>query len=99
MKAPRVLTPAEEIWHLVQEYAAINKIPIPLTDVRTCLDAIKEEKKALAAGIELPPPSKPSKPEYGSPEFWKAHWEKKKASGWVPKEKVKKASKPSENTS
>jgi hypothetical protein len=25
------------------------------------------------------------KPVYGSKEFWKAHWEKKKAAGWEPK--------------
>ena len=27
------------------------------------------------------------KPAYGSPEFWKEHWAKKKASGWTPKSK------------
>lgn len=30
-----------------------------------------------------------AKPSHGSPEFWKAYWEKKKANGWVPKSKVK----------
>jgi hypothetical protein len=29
------------------------------------------------------------KPVHGSPEFWKAYWEKKKANGWVPKGKSK----------
>jgi hypothetical protein len=28
------------------------------------------------------------KPAYGSKEFWKAHWEKKKAAGWAPKAKA-----------
>ena len=27
------------------------------------------------------------KSSYGSPEFWKDYWAKKKAAGWVPKEK------------
>lgn len=27
-------------------------------------------------------------PAYGSPEFWKAHWAKKKAAGWTPKAKA-----------
>ncbi|NBU05927.1 MAG: hypothetical protein EBT39_06210 [Sphingobacteriia bacterium] len=29
------------------------------------------------------------KPAHGSPEFWKAYWDKKKANGWVPKAKAK----------
>jgi hypothetical protein len=29
------------------------------------------------------------KPVHGSPEFWKAYWDKKKANGWVPKSKTK----------
>ena len=29
------------------------------------------------------------RPVHGSPEFWKAYWDKKKANGWVPKGKSK----------
>jgi hypothetical protein len=32
---------------------------------------------------------KPEKATYGSSSFWKEHWEKKKANGWVPKGKSK----------
>lgn len=32
---------------------------------------------------------KPVNPTHGSPEFWKAYWDKKKANGWVPKGKAK----------
>jgi hypothetical protein len=30
------------------------------------------------------------KASYGSPEFWKDYWAKKKAAGWVPKKSPKK---------
>ena len=79
-KAYCVPTPAEEIWIAVQEYSKFHKIPILVADAKACLDAIKEEKKPKAPEVYVTP-----KAYYGSPEFWKAHWEKKKANGWVPK--------------
>ena len=83
-KVPRVLSPAEEVWASVQEYAKIHNIGISPEDVKICLDDIKEEKKKMAEPIDMTP-SKPAKAEYGTPEFWKDHWAKKKANGWVPK--------------
>jgi len=53
------------------------------------------EKARILKGIaacdailkEKPQVTPISKPAHGSPEFWKAYWEKKKANGWVPKSK------------
>jgi len=41
-----------------------------------------------AALKEKPQVEKVGSPAHGSPEFWKAYWDKKKANGWVPKSKL-----------
>ena len=46
---------------------------------------IAEYKKIIdSSGIVEAPPAAPPKASYGSPEFWKDYWAKKKAAGWVP---------------
>ena len=58
----------------------------------TCIQEIAAATKQIAATPKemrfLEGPSKGGSPEYGSPEFWKAHWAKKKAAGWTPKAKA-----------
>ena len=67
-----VQTRAEEVFELVKEYYKLQGKEVP-----------KDEYDACIAEILAPPPpepvSKPSKPIYGTPEFWKAYWIKKKA--------------------
>ena len=87
-KVPKVLSPAEEIWQLVQDFAKLHGLTISAEDEKVCLDDIEEEKRKAGEPIDTTP-IKPANPEYGSKEFWKAHWEKKKANGWVPKPKPK----------
>lgn len=76
-KAAPVLKPhpetlAEEVWQLVQEWYATRGEPIPEEDRTACMTMLEEEK--------VTPPSLPApKPAYGTPEFWKAHWAKKRA--------------------
>jgi hypothetical protein len=83
--AVKTLTPAEEIFESVKEFYRLKGQPVPPSDIEDCLYFIKEE-----ANPKPPETFAPSKPTYGSPEFWKAHWEKKKAAGWVPKNQSKK---------
>ena len=55
------------------------------------------EKARIMQGIaacdailkEAPQVTVVTRPVHGSPEFWKAYWDKKKANGWVPKSKSK----------
>jgi hypothetical protein len=55
------------------------------------------EKARIMQGIsacdailkEAPQVTLVTRPVHGSPEFWKAYWDKKKANGWVPKGKSK----------
>lgn len=49
--------------------------------IAACDAILKESPQVTAVTNE--------KPVHGSPEFWKAYWEKKKANGWVPKGKSK----------
>jgi len=70
-------TLAEEVWLLVQEWYS-TRGEIPAEEVHACLQAIEEESAELAKPAEPVEPAKPAKPSYGTPEFWKAYWAKKK---------------------
>lgn len=92
-------TLAEEVWELVQEAYKLQGKGVPASEAKICLAEIakeKKEKKELAEklqkeAMEAPLNAPVGKPEYGSPEFWKAYWEKKRAAGWVPKKDQKKS--------
>lgn len=79
----RTPTPAEEVMALVQEYYRAQGKGVPAADMMACLENIKQEKKDVAA--EESRPFVAPKAEFGSPEYWKDYWAKKRAKGWVPK--------------
>ena len=70
-------TIAEEVWYLVREWYRVRGIPVPPSEEKECLEAIAAKDNPLPSEpvADLPP----SKPVYGTPEFWKAWWAKKKA--------------------
>ena len=68
-------TQAEEVWQLVQEWYAGRLEPVPEEDRTACLKMLEEECVPAVAAA----PAAAPKPAYGTPEFWKAHWAKKRA--------------------
>jgi hypothetical protein len=58
-----------------------------------CIQEIAVATKQITATPKelrfLEGPVATGSPAYGSPEFWKEHWAKKKAAGWTPKAKAK----------
>lgn len=93
------LTEAEYIYESVKYWYKKNGLDIPETDKEWCEEFIKQEKKEakeIQAFLDNPPPPKPEelpKPTFGSPEYWKDYWAKKKAAGYVTKKDAAKASK------
>ena len=76
----------EEVWLLVQEWYANHNLPISFEDSDTCLTAIEEERLSMPLQTiqaiqeqEKQKQKQKQKPSYGSPEFWKAYWAKKRA--------------------
>ena len=89
---PIPVTIAQETLANVKEWYRIQGKPVPKEDMDACLLMLKEEQeeadritKQLQEWAENPPPPSPIKAEYGSPEFWKDYWAKKKAAGFVSK--------------
>lgn len=73
-------TMGEEIWQLVQEWYATRGEPIPEEDRTECMRLLEEERVARDAPLPVATAAAaPAKPAYGTPEFWKAHWAKKRA--------------------
>ena len=85
--------PSEDIWTEVQLWCASRGIPVPPEDEEACMKMIAEEKATIQAIPEMLEKARaePSteKPSFGSPEYWKAYWAKKRESGWVPKKEKK----------
>ena len=93
---PIPVTIAQETIAILKEWCRLQGIPVPKEDMDACLLMLKEEQeeaervqKQLQEWVENPPPPSPIKPEYGSPEFWKDYWAKKKAEGYVSKKDLK----------
>jgi len=85
-----VLSDARSVWKEVQEWYKARGQGVPADESRECMRAITAEKAAAAAwAIELEKmaslPPAPQKAAYGTPEFWKDYWAKKKAAGYVSK--------------
>lgn len=120
VRTPKVRTPAEEVWLLVQQWYFSRGKHVPADEEKVCKDDIAKEAIQISydtAGIRLTmlkdalsettdfqkkaemmaqmaecqailaanPELKPAKAAYGSDSFWKEHWAKKKAAGWVSK--------------
>jgi hypothetical protein len=94
-KPKKPLTPANEIWQLVQDYSAAYGIPISPADAQACLAAIAEERAAAGRPPSPPPPPRTveealgPRPMWGDPLFWD-YWRKAKALGFVNEKKAKK---------
>lgn len=75
-KVAPLLTFGQEIEEAVREYCLMRNMPVTPEDLQACreIDGIEEaEYKKLAEAVTVP------KPTYGTPEFWREHWAKKKA--------------------
>jgi hypothetical protein len=86
--ARRTLLQSEEVFEEVKLWYKNLGQPVPLEDAKWCLAEIAAEKKEAAAFQEMlknPPPVEAPKPSYGTPEFWKQYWAKKRAAGFVSK--------------
>ena len=71
---------AEEVWQLVQEWYAGRLEPVPDEDRTACMKMLEEERaEREAPAVAAAAPAAAPKPAYGTPEFWKAHWAKKRA--------------------
>ena len=75
-KVAPVLTFGEEVEEAVRKWYHLRNMPVPPEDLQACreIDGIEEaEYKKVLATVAV------SKPTYGTPEFWREHWAKKKA--------------------
>lgn len=74
---PNPVTYEEEVTAGVIEWYMARGLPVPQEDLDACrgLDAAAAE----ATKAELAAPAPPPKPAYGTPEFWKEWWAKKRA--------------------
>ena len=75
-------------FECVKEEARMAKEELSYEKAADFVQRIAEYKKIIdSSGIVEAAPAAPPKASYGSPEFWKDYWAKKKAAGWVPKKK------------
>ena len=74
---PNPITFEEEVTAGVIEWYMALGLPVPQEDLDACkgLDAAIAAEAAVQAAKPAPPP----KPAYGTPEFWKEWWTKKRA--------------------
>ena len=75
-KVAPVLTLGQEVEEAVRTWYSVRNMPVPPEEIQVCreIDGIEEgEYKKVAASAAV------IKPTYGTPEFWKDWWAKKKA--------------------
>jgi hypothetical protein len=73
---------------LMNEEARLKKKEVSYEKVAEYVERIAAASKIIASMNEADRPVEPVlKVSYGSSDFWKQHWAKKKAAGWVPKKK------------
>lgn len=65
-----------------------DDVYIKSAEAMKIIAAAKKQIEATPKELRILETPSTDKPAYGSKEFWKAHWEKKKAAGWTPKEKA-----------
>lgn len=84
------LTEAEYIFASVIEWYRVRGIEIPEEDINWCEEYIKQELEEKERHIQLlNTPLPPEKPSFGSGDYWKDYWAKKKAAGYVTKKDAK----------
>jgi len=88
-------TPAEDVWKQVQQWYRDRGQAVPSEEAIACRKEIVNEKAAMKAAVEelevakVEAAAAPTKPLFGSGEYWKDYWAKKRAAGWVPKKEKK----------
>jgi hypothetical protein len=75
------LTKGQEVEELIREWYTTRNLPIPPEEIQICRNIDIEEAAAFKKFMEKPIDIKPA---YGTPEFWKDYWAKKKAKEAVP---------------
>ena len=81
-------------YELMKEEAVLEKKEICYEKAASFIERIAAANKIIVGTSESDRPKEvvtTSKASYGSSDFWKEHWAKKKAAGWVPKEKTPKS--------
>ena len=90
-RVPRVYTTvlATQVEEILREWHAEHGTTMPAEEYAACreIDAVEA---AEASRIEAAAAAAAAKPVYGTAEFWKAYWAKKRAGGDAPTVKVKK---------
>jgi hypothetical protein len=81
---------AAEVDALIREWYANLGQTISPEELKICRE-IDLAEVAQAARIEAAATASSAKPVYGTPEFWKAYWAKKKAGGATSSNKATKA--------
>jgi len=84
------LTQAEYIFASVIEWYRVRGEEIPDEDLNWCEEYLKQEAEEKIKSNELlNTPLPPEKPSFGSGDYWKDYWAKKKAAGYVTKKDAK----------
>ena len=84
------LTQAEYIFASVIEWYRSHETEIPEEDLNWCEEYLKQEAEEKIKSDELlNTPLPPEKPSFGSGDYWKDYWAKKKAAGYVTKKDAK----------
>jgi hypothetical protein len=82
----KYMTFAEQVIANIKEWYRVLGQSVPKEDLEVCEQVKKEEEDKHKEFQEyLASPYVPPKAQFGSPEYWKAYWEKKKANGYVSK--------------
>lgn len=82
MDIPRpkvVLTYRDQVIDNIYEWYMSRGQNVPREDLEACRDIDREVMETHLLNPEVN-----SKPAYGTPEFWKMHWQKKKAAAAAP---------------
>jgi hypothetical protein len=76
-------------FECVKEEARLAKEELSYEKAAEYVQRIAGYKKIIDSSGIVEVVVAPAKASYGSPEFWKDYWAKKKAAGWVPKKSPK----------
>jgi hypothetical protein len=82
----KYMTFAEQVIANIKEWYRVLGKPVPKEDLEACEQIKKEEEDKYKEIQEyLASPYVPPKAQFGSADYWKAYWEKKRANGYVSK--------------